>query len=96
MQATIEDLTSDGDNLRSQIKDLESNLHRLKMDATIQSIKLKRRHIPHIAEEEQRPKRRPMLARTSSNDSVGWMLKHIYGLEEAEDEMFAVFEVKPR
>lgn len=94
MQGTIEDLTSDRDNLRSRIKDLESDLHRVKMDATIQSIKLERRHTQPVAKEQQRPKRRPVLAQTLSNDGVGWMLKHIYGLDEAEDEMFAVFEVK--
>lgn len=94
MQVTIEDLTSDRDKLRRRIKDLESDLHRVRVNATIESIKLKRRHTLHIAEEPQQSKRRRVLACMSSNDSVGWMLKHIYGLDEAGDEMFAVFEVK--
>ncbi|KAF2167160.1 hypothetical protein M409DRAFT_22588 [Zasmidium cellare ATCC 36951] len=93
MQATIEDLSSDRNKLRSQIKDLESNLNRVKVDATIRDIKLKRRRtLPdHV------PKRMPEVPPTlEKEDSVGWMLKHIYGLEEAEDDLFAVFEVNGR
>ncbi|KAK4493789.1 hypothetical protein PRZ48_014974 [Zasmidium cellare] len=83
MQSTIEDLTLDRDKLRSQVKDLESDLNRARTDATIRGIKMKRR----AAVPEKRRQEGVM------EDGVGWMLKHIYGLEEAEDERFAVFEV---
>lgn len=94
MQDTIEYLTSDRDKLEAQVRELESDLNRLQTETTIQQIQLQRRNtLPPISRPPDQIKSRPGIER---NDGTGWMLKHMYGLGEAEDNVFAVFEVKRR
>lgn len=89
-QDALDDLTADRDKLREQVRTLESDVNQLQLQNDIQRMRLERRNSASKLGGRQRPE----IAARVKEDSIGWMLKHMYDLEEADDGVFAVFEVK--
>lgn len=69
---------------------LESDINQLQLQNDIQRMRLERRN----SAPESSGRRRPEVTALVKEESIGWMLKHMYGLEEAEDDVFAVFELQ--